>query len=254
MSARDTARAVFRAMMSAVPDGAAVPVLTGPLRGARWRRQGPFTGYITGRYEYEVQRVFARLIRKGDRVYDLGAHHGFYALLAARRVGPRGYVVACEPNDWNADQIDSNLAVNGLADRCLVVRAAVGEQVGTAKFQTFVDPSPTGTLVGRVVGVRGHLGPAAEQVDRVWTVEATTVDALAARYGPPRVIKCDVEGAESRVLRGATRVMYDAPPVWILSLHNPDEVRRCAAVLGAHGYHCSLVARVVESVVLAVPQ
>jgi len=254
LSPRDTARAVFRAMMGAVPDGTALPVLSGPLRGAWWRRQGPFTGYITGRYEYEVQRIFARLIRRGDRVYDLGAHHGFYAVLAARRAGPGGRVVACEPNDWNADQIVSNLAVNALADRCVVVRAVVGEREGTAKFQTFVDRSPTGTLVGRVVGVRGHRGSATEQVDRVWTVEATTVDALAGRYGPPRVIKCDVEGAESRVLRGAARVMQDARPLWILSLHNADEVRRCAAILGANRYDCSLVAQVVETVVLAVPR
>jgi hypothetical protein len=42
------------------------------------------------------------------------------------------------------------------------------------------------------------------------------------------------EGAESRVLRGAARVMHDARPVWILSLHNADEVRRCAAVLDAN--------------------
>jgi hypothetical protein len=83
VSARRTARAVFHAVMDAIPDGTAVPVLSGPLRGARWRKQGPFTGYITGRYEHEVQRAFARLIHPGDTVYDLGAHHGFYAVLAA---------------------------------------------------------------------------------------------------------------------------------------------------------------------------
>lgn len=252
--ARHTARAVFRAMMEAIPDGTALPVLAGPLRGARWRKQGPFTGYITGRYEHEVQPVFAGLIRPGDTVFDLGAHHGFYTVLAARLAGPKGRVVACEPNSCNADHIASNLTVNGFADRCAVVRAAVADRTGSVQFQTFVDPSPTGTLVGRLVGVHAHRDAGAEMVDRVWTVDATTVDALADRYGPPRVIKCDVEGAESRVLRGAARVLRDARPAWILSLHNADEERKCAAVLAANGYDCTLVARVVENVVLAVPR
>jgi FkbM family methyltransferase len=136
-------------------------------------------------------------------------------------------VIACEPNDWNADQIVSNVTVNGFVDRCVVVRAAVADRAGTVQFQTFVDPSPTGTLVGRLVGVHAHRDSGAEQVERVWPVEATTVDVLAARYGLPHVIKCDVEGAESRVLQGAERVLREARPAWILSLHNADEERKC---------------------------
>ncbi|HLW47855.1 MAG TPA: FkbM family methyltransferase [bacterium] len=253
LRARDAARWVFRAMMTAIPDGAALPVLTGPLRGARWRKHGPFTGYITGRYEHEVQRAFARHVHPGDTVYDLGAHHGFYTVLGARFAGPRGRVVACEPNDRNADQIEANVAVNRLTDCCAVVRAAVGDRTGTAEFQTFIDPSPTGTLVGRLVGVRAHQDSALEEVERIWSVEATTVDALAGRYGPPRVVKCDVEGAESRVLRGAAHILRAARPVWILSLHNADEEQACSACLEALGYRVTLVAKVMETVVLAVP-
>jgi FkbM family methyltransferase len=241
-------------MMDLIPDGTAVPVLSGPLRGARWWKHGPFTGYITGRYEHAVQRVFAAQIGPGDCVYDLGSHHGFYAVLAARRAGRTGRVLACEPNDANAHHILSNLTVNQLLDRCVVVRAAVGERAGTAQFQTFVDPSPTGTLVGRLAEVRAHLDPPEEHVERLWTVEATTVDVLADRYGPPRVIKCDVEGAESRVLRGAARVLRDARPAWVLSLHNADEERDCGGLLDAYGYTWTVVADVVERVVLAVPR
>src|SRR5690349_19390521 len=141
---------VARRVIKAFPDGTSLPVLSGPLRGARWRKCGPFSGYVTGRYEHRQQRAFAALVRPGDIVYDLGAHHGFYTVLAARLVGPRGRVVACEPQARNCAEIRRNLALNGFAERCAVVEAAVGDREGVADVQTATDPSPTGTLGGKL--------------------------------------------------------------------------------------------------------
>jgi hypothetical protein len=67
-------------------------------------------------YEPETTAVFLSLITDGDVVVDLGAHVGYYTLLAARRVGPEGRVFAFEPNPDNfrllVKNIESNLYSN----------------------------------------------------------------------------------------------------------------------------------------------
>lgn len=47
----------------------------------------------------------------------------------------------------------------------------------------------------------------------------TTLDALAARHGPPTVVTIDVEGAELTVLRGAQRILAEARPDVFVSIH-----------------------------------
>src|SRR5271157_5437196 len=41
-------------------------------------------------YEPESFRVFSEAIGPGDVVFDIGAHVGFYSILAARRSAPNG--------------------------------------------------------------------------------------------------------------------------------------------------------------------
>jgi hypothetical protein len=61
--------------------------------------------FTTGRYgagtELMAQQLFASIVREGDIVVDVGAHYGFYTLIAASRVGPRGLVLAFEPSKLN---------------------------------------------------------------------------------------------------------------------------------------------------------
>ncbi len=42
--------------------------------------------------------VMQRFVNKGDVVFDIGAHLGFYTLLLSNLVGPQGKVFAFEPN------------------------------------------------------------------------------------------------------------------------------------------------------------
>jgi hypothetical protein len=58
-----------------------------------------------GSYEPDVTAVFRRFLRPGGHVLDLGANIGYFTMLSAHLVGPRGSVTAVEPNPRNARMI-----------------------------------------------------------------------------------------------------------------------------------------------------
>ena len=75
--------AALRYPLRWIPDDLVVPVLQGPLRGKKWIVGSSSHGCWLGGYEYEKQRRFAQAINPGGVVYDIGAHVGFYMLLAS---------------------------------------------------------------------------------------------------------------------------------------------------------------------------
>jgi hypothetical protein len=66
-------------------------------------------------------------------------------------------------------------------------------------------------------------------------VRSVTLAALARRYGPPSIVKIDVEGAAGLVLRGAGEALDNRPPV-LVELHGGDEEQAVARQLTERGY------------------
>src|SRR5918994_1204228 len=71
-------------------------VLRGPAAGLRISTGNSSANYAEGTNELPVQHAVEELLRKGDTFFDIGANVGFFSLLAARRVGTHGKVVAFE--------------------------------------------------------------------------------------------------------------------------------------------------------------
>jgi FkbM family methyltransferase len=202
---------LLRLPLRAVPRERAVPILGGPLRGWQWIPAAASHGCWLGTFERPEQEAFARTVRPGDVVFDLGANAGFYTLLSAKLAGPTGRVVAFEPVPRNLGYLRRHLAING-CENVTVVAAAVADRLGRARF---------------------HDGPAhtvgALTDDGEYEVDVTTLDDVAGVA--PKVIKIDVEGAEAAVLRGARRVLREARPIVLLSTHSTALREECTALL-----------------------
>jgi len=56
------------------------------------------TAVFTGNFEPSERRLVERFVKQSMTVLDIGAHNGFYTLLAAKKVGPAGKVIAFEPS------------------------------------------------------------------------------------------------------------------------------------------------------------
>jgi hypothetical protein len=68
-----------------------------------------------------------------------------------------------------------------------------------------------------------------------YEVSCTRMDKLAEGLTPPNVIKLDVEGAESEVLKGAGRIFR---PVLLCEIHDDENARFAQEWLRERDYDC----------------
>src|SRR5260370_41368385 len=80
------------------------------------------------RMETELVR---RLLRRDMTVVDAGAHHGLYTLLASKRVGWDGRVIAIEPSPRECQRLEKHLRLNRCSNTELGP-CALGEDPGEA--------------------------------------------------------------------------------------------------------------------------
>jgi FkbM family methyltransferase len=146
--------------------------------------------YYTGSYEKGTLFVLSKLLRAGDTFVDVGANIGLMTVHAARIVGPKGRVVAFEPNPSTCDLLKFNVDLNRLT-QVQVLPYAVGSQRGEATI--FTDP---GRNRGRASLIQPEGGMAASKVEVV-----RLADQLKG-MGPVRLIKMDIEGYELEAVKG----------------------------------------------------
>ena len=175
----------------------------------------PPVAMATDRYEQETTQLFECIVRPGMVVIDVGAHVGYYSLLAARKVGPEGRVYAFEPEPSNYDLLLNNIDLNGY-ENIVPSKIAISNKVGqTTLFLTALDNGRSSTY---------HHGlPEKGGV----TVETTTLDAWLEAEGWPEIglIKVDVEGAELDVLEGMGQLLRKERGVKLIIEFNPMLLR-----------------------------
>lgn len=197
-----------------------LPILRGPLAGKRWVVASR-ANFFWGTYEPEQTQAIQRVIRPGNVVYDVGAHYGYYTLLASSLTGPEGKVFAFEPSPANIVRLQTHLRINGCTN-VAVKEVALSDRQGTARFD---NQRGSGT---------GHLS-----TDGAIEVQTTTLDVLAAQLPAPNVMKIDCEGAEILVLTGSEKTIRAARPVIFLSTHGDALKKTCFEWLQNWGYQPS---------------
>lgn len=196
-----------------------LPVIKGNGRGLRVRFGDSNVSRIVRVIEAEAEDSFVEHVHQGDVVYDLGANIGWYSLLAARRVGPGGRVIAFEPSVTNAAYIEWNAAANGFPN-VSVVPAAVSDRDGWA---VFLDKGPLMSRLDKDDDEDQARRRAARNptVLARRTVPVLSLDTWIAQteQPPPTLIKIDVEGAEIGALRGMRETLRSARPTLIIEPH-----------------------------------
>lgn len=168
-----------------------------------------------GTYQSEklMTNLFIEFLTEGMIVVDVGAHVGFYTLLAARAVGNKGKVFCFEPEPSNYALLLKNIKENSYSNVVPVQRAVTDT---TGHVELFIARDSSGHSVG------SH-----NQLQKAIIVDSITLDDfLAGREHPVHLIKIDVEGAEMAVLKGMKRIIDNNPGLNIFAEFNPSALRR----------------------------
>ncbi len=216
---------LFRPIFNwALPDDATeVTVRSGPARGIRILiapKGEKF--YWTGVHERHVQDALERILSPGMSFWDVGAHAGFFSLLASRIVGDEGMVHAFEPQSDSRERLVGGIGLNS-AENVTVHPIALSNFDGEAVLYRHAQ-SPMWSLVSE----RG-------ETDGV-TVRCQTIDSVAEKLGAPDVIKIDVEGAELEVIRGGLGTAGRVHPTLVVELSDEGMVDQAKAMLPSHSF------------------
>ena len=194
-----------------------VRIRRGPCRGRLWSI-ATRSSFLRGTYEEELSRVMSELTQAGDVFWDVGAHYGYYTLLAAGSVGPNGTVYSFEPHDENQWYLEHHIKWNRLHN-VTPLPFALGAKDGEASFG--------GSSHGMA-----RLG-GGDQVVAVRRMDTLVADGVCM---PPTVLKVDIEGAEANFLSGARETLTGSSAILILETHSHSLFVECKEMLKKYGF------------------
>ncbi len=189
-----------------------------------------------GRYETAETDVFGRLLRPGMVVVDIGAHVGYYALMAAGPVAPEGCVYAFEPDPHNYALLTANVDVNRTPNTVCVPKAVSSR---SGRVTLFLDRNNQGAHTLAEANIETAPGGRVE-------IDALSLDEFF-RGRRVDLIKMDVQGAEGLVIDGASGLLEQHGPTILMEFW-PGGLRRMGTDPGAllatllgHGYSIRVV-------------
>jgi len=162
-----------------------------------------------GSYEPEEMQTALKSAKDASVIFDVGANTGVYSIALAKS-RPSAEVYAFEPVSQTFDGLVKNLKVNGVSN-VKPVSYGLLDQGSVADF--YVDPAVLGA---------SSAAPLGDQFGDVHTerCKVTTLDQFAESLSvAPGFIKCDVEGAELLVFRGAAKILAERHPVIMTEMH-----------------------------------
>src|SRR5918912_1225509 len=147
--------------------------------------------------ENEIIELFRP--KQGDIVVDVGAHMGKYTIIASKRVGTNGKVIAIEAHPGNYEMLNRNIELNRLTNVISLNYAVYSKETIIKLF--LPDEKSNHTIYNTLIQTR------AKDEEKFVEVNADTLDNLLQRNGISNAevnwLKIDVEGAELEVLKGA---------------------------------------------------
>lgn len=178
---------------------------------------------MTGMWEAQESAFLDNNLKPGDVFVDVGAHVGYYTLLAAKLVGESGKVIAVEPNPPTIVRLEKDIALNPFKN-IIVQKVACTDKETTLKFfQATLENTGNSSM---------NQGNAKDSTEI--SVRGVPLDKIVQDLGIKRVdlVKIDVEGGEMSVLGGMTNIIATYHPKFAIELKD-DLLKNMGSSLAA---------------------
>jgi FkbM family methyltransferase len=194
------------------------------------KRLAPLEILNFGAYEKTDSAMMFRLIRPGSTVLDIGANVGWYALNIARLSDAR-QVLAFEPVQTTFTALQANVELNQLRN-VVAYNLGFSDHAGEAVF--YCPPGGSDNASAANLSER-------EDVQTTHCQLMTLDEFVTAHQVSVDFIKCDVEGAELFVFRGALETLQRWHPIILAEMlrkwsakfnYHPNEIIELLAGLG----------------------
>lgn len=183
--------------------------------------------YTMGTWEATSIATIRRLLPAGGTAVDVGANIGFMTLHMADCVGAAGRVFSFEPTSWAFERLGANLALNDM-------RQVSAERAGLSDHEAHHEE----VLVPYSYPLVG---------DRPFMKDSIVLRRLDRYFEEQPIerldfIKCDTDGWEAHVLRGAEATLRRFRPAILLEvnprglLEQNESVRSVVSLLSDLGY------------------
>jgi FkbM family methyltransferase len=164
------------------------------------------THLLSPDYERQLFEWLSANIKQGGRGVDVGAHVGRASLFMGMLVGQNGKIDAIEPVKENQNLLRHNIRLNHLSEVVKIIRAVCSSSEGIEYL--FNGPTSFESSLTLDFHKAGY------------NVRAITLDSLCNEKKID-VVKIDVEGAEAKVLKGASKLLKDDRPSFVMEIHPP---------------------------------
>lgn len=168
---------------------------------------------IHGTHEPFETDIVKKEIRVGDTVLDIGANIGYFTLLFAKQVGPRGKVFAFEPDPTNYSILKKNIEMNGY-NNVILIQKAVSDTNGKIRLYLSEDNKGDHRIY--------------DSYDNRQFVEIDSIRLDDYFKDNPGVsfIKMDVQGAEGSALAGMQELLDKSKGVKLIMEFSPTGLRQ----------------------------
>lgn len=168
---------------------------------------------MNGFWEIHITEAIASVLRPGMTVIDAGANFGYYSLLMANIIGPKGHLYAVEANPKTTQLLKKTLNVNGFKGRSTVVEAALSDTDGQKVSFKMPKNEPKNAHLLR----KGEAANAANtDAFEIITVTTKRLDSVIPHKGKIDLIKIDVEGAEQMLWQGMENIIRSNQDITIV--------------------------------------
>ncbi|MFA6056898.1 MAG: FkbM family methyltransferase [Taibaiella sp.] len=200
--------------------------------------------YLTGGKSHDSEIRLAKFIiqtlNSGDHFLDIGAHYGYFTLLAAKLVGETGKISAFEPSVNSFHLLQQNCDSHS---NISIYQQAVSNTQDSIHFYEFdnLHSEYNSADVKQFEQEDWFKQSPPKKI----SVSCTTIDQVTASGFCPKIIKIDVEGGEYNVVKGALRFIENNMPFIAMEYLEPGrhniEHQKAVAFLKEHGYKTYII-------------